>query len=56
MKQLTVQELIEKLQSLPADFKVIAHENGSIYDSPVTNVIVSAYGVKHDNKQVTIKF
>lgn len=53
-RTLTVSELIEKLKTLPQDYRVQFYEDGSVYDSPVTKAYISQYDKKNKNKWVTL--
>ena len=54
MEQLTVKELIEKLQQMPKTHKVIFYEKGGCYDVPIKTVYISNYDKKNNRNQITI--
>ena len=54
MEQLTVKELINKLQKMPETHKVIFYEKGGCYDISVKTLYISKYDKENNRDQITI--
>ena len=54
MVQLTVKELIDKLQKMPETYKLIFYEKGGCYDVPIKTIYISKYDKKNNRNQITI--
>lgn len=50
-----VETLIKQLEKMPKDYDVYVHENGSVYDFPISCVTIDKYDEEKNFKKVTLK-